>query len=167
MPRSFDQTSDPSPDSGVLARHGPGRGIEFVASARLQRVQLDVVTQGEDRWERIGELDDGRGRDDRHEAEIVGNRGRDDIRNRPPEWHDDRPQDFASPVRQRRRFQNIPGKSQRKIQSESERAIAMEIGNSHEHIIVENLDPNIAIQPCCDQPAHACEHISYDLEPIQ
>lgn len=88
-PPPTEKTSDPALDAPVLADDGPSHRVE--AFAVSHGIQLDIVRQGEHRREAVGEFQECRRSNDGHETEVVRNGCRDNIRDGPPDGHDNRP----------------------------------------------------------------------------
>ena len=106
------------PDS----RHLPCNRVEAFAFTLSMRVVLDVVSHGEERRERIRQIQQRGGGDDADEAEVVWNCGRDDEGDGPPDGHDDGVEDFPT--------------------AGDERRCAEEI---HEYVVVEDFDADVAV----------------------
>lgn len=143
MPRPADKAPGPPLDTLVPAHDETCDGVEALALACLHRVEVDVVAEDQDGRKGIAKLNDGNGADDRHEAEVIGNGGRDDEGDRPPDGHDDHPQDFAVLGDQGRGLEQI-----------------------HEDVVVKDLDADVAVQARGDQPTQHGKHVAGRLPAV-
>ena len=139
VPRPGKEAPDPALGARISADDRSRRRVEAVAAlARAAHgIKVDVVSHSEDRRKRVGKLDDGDGGDNGHEAKVVRDGGGNDEGNGPPDGNDDDPKNLAHPRRKRRRAQKV-----------------------HEHIIIEDLDADVAVQARGNQTTQYGEHVA-------
>ena len=117
--------------------HLPRNWIESFACAFSVRILLHIVPEGEERRKRIRQIQQHRGGYDTDEAKVIWNRCCDDKGDGPPDGHDGGVKDFAAAVDERRCIEDV-----------------------HEDVVVENFDPNIAIQPSSDEGGDEGDHVA-------
>lgn len=142
-PATQPEADHPFAHAPQVPRHPPRRRIKAVVRIRLHRVQVDIIPQRQDRRERVRELDDGGGADNRHKAEVIGDGAGDDEGDGPPNRHDHHPQRLAAFGGQRRRLQQI-----------------------HQHVVVEDLDADVAVEAGGDEARDGGERVAHRLEAV-
>ena len=130
-----DETTHPATYAVVEARDLPRGGVEaFVGS---YRVLVDSEAEGHDWRERVGELQDADGGDEGGELEEGRDRGCDDEGDGPVDGHDADPEPLAILGREGWGAEEVD-----------------------EDVVVEDFDPDVAVQPCGDESAHYGQHVA-------
>ena len=142
VPGPGHEAADPSLHAVVVAGDAAGGGVEALVGAH--RVLLDEVAEREDGRERVAELNDTEGRHDGDEPEEIGDGGRDDEGEGPVDRDDDGPEDLTL----------VGGQGR-------------EVGEIHQDVVVQDLDPDVAVETGGDNATDDGEHVTGGLPSVR